>query len=811
MRSSAAFVLFAAVAALAVPAVSRGAESYAPALLGPEVVKLDWNARALIAHDLDGDGRIDLAVINNDRAAIELLYQRDPAAPPETERPRSPSAAAPSRWEPRLEDARFRRETLIVGQTLFDLVAADFDGDGRTDLAATGEPGPLQIRHAREDGGWDEQTLATAPAPVRFRGGLVAADLDGDGRADLVVLGQKEIALFMQREDADLVLDEKIPLGDDNAYGLLVTDFDGDGRPDISYLVPGGRESLRVRRQVAPGKFGPELAFTLNTPRSPLVRVAGAEPAAKPLAGRGRKRGAGAAASAANRPTGVAAGPLFASALGASGQIEFTRLVPAGADDRWRGLAPRAFTPLAGARSPALYATGDFNRDGASDLVVAHAETAQVFLYLREADGSFALARRVPSLTDAKALAALASAPGAPADRVLVLSGKENALAEIVLGDDGVARPPRALPLPGRLITFAAGELRAAADGEPARSGLALVAEEDGKRLLSLWTREGDAAPERGGSIELKGLRTDPRGAMLMDLNQDGRADVLVAVPAVGWRVYLQGEDGALADAADNSAYRPGLLGRPEAINAPLARADVDGDGREELLIAAENFVRALRIDANGELAIAAQFDARDPAAEVTTGFVLATERSGGAPRVVLHDRKSNQLHLLERAEGAPAHETADVRDVARLDVTGALQLIGPGGRRELLLLGKDRFWWMPEGGADFALHQEGAHAGDLPDVRYFYVQAGDLDGDGRAELVAVDIQENMVEALARDADGDWSSRLHFRVFETDPHYAGNRGSGQEPRETLVADVTGDGRADLVLLVHDRVLVYPQE
>jgi len=31
-----------------------------------------------------------------------------------------------------------------------------------------------------------------------------------------------------------------------------------------------------------------------------------------------------------------------------------------------------------------------------------------------------------------------------------------------------------------------------------------------------------------------------------------------------------------------------------------------------------------------------------------------------------------------------------------------------------------------------------------------------------------------------------------------------------EPREALVADVTGDGRNDLIILVHDRILVYPQ-
>ncbi len=809
------------LALLAILSVAPGARAAgpadpaSPALLGPEVVKLDWNTRSLIAHDLDGDGRTDLALINNDRASIELLYQRDPAATAAAAAAKktSPSARPPSRWEPELEDARFRKETLIVGQNQFDLVAADFNGDGRVDLATTGEPVPLLVRFAQPDGSWEETPFATAPAPVKFLGGLAAVDIDGDSRTDLVVLGQKEIAIFRQREGVGLVFDEKLPLGDDNAYGLLVTDFDGDGRPDLSYLVPGGREALRVRRQVTPGKFGPELAFALKTPRSPLVVLRSSAPGARPprASAAGKKRPAPAlAAKAGAMPDGADDGPLFASALGASGQVEFTRLAAARADDRWRGLAPRAFSPLAGARGPALYATGDYNRDGASDLAVAFGETAQVFLYLREPDGGFTLARRIPSLTDARALGALSWRAGAPADRIFVLSGKENALAEIVLAEDGVARPPRALAIPGRLVAFAAGPLRRT-DGADASPGLAVVAEEDGKRTLSLWTQNADGALTRGATLTLAGLRTDPRAVVLTDLNQDNFADVLVIVPAVGVQVYLQQAGGTLVNAADNPAYRPGLLGRGEAATAPLTFGDVDGDGRDELLVSAENFVRALRIDADGELVIAAQFDARDAGAEVTTGFVFAAEPSGAAPRVILHDRKSNQLHLLERGPGAAAHETVEVRGVARLEVTGALQLAGPKGRRELLLLGKDRFWWMPEGGADFALKNEGAYASDLPDVRYFYLSPGDFDGDGRDDLVAVDIYSNTVELLARDEKDQWSSRMHFEVFETDPHYAGNRGNTQEPRECVIADFTGDGKADLILLVHDRVLIYPQE
>lgn len=805
MRSACRLLLLALAAAGPWPArASEAAAPIAPLLSGPEIAKLDWNTRALTAHDIDGDGRVDLALINNDRAAVELLYQRDPAAPAGA----TPAIAPTGRWEPLLEDARFARETLIVGQTLFDLAAADFDGDGRSDLAATGEPISLSVRHARADGTWEEKTYPTAPAPQKFLGCLAAADLDGDGLADLVVLGQKEIAVFLQKPGLGLVLDERLPLADDNAYGLLLQDLDGDGRRDLLHLSAGQREALRARYQVAPGKFGPELAFGLRTPRSPLVPVVGAS---LPPGGRGPARasaGKGGATRAASRGVAPAAvGPLFASVPGTSGQVEFTRLTPAAGADAWRGLAPRMFSPLAGARGAALYAAADFDGDGGSDLAAAYADSAQVFIYLRRPDGGFTVPRRVSSLTDARGLAALAWEQGTPAE-LLVLSGKENALASIAIRADGSGAPARALPIPGRLSAFAAGPL-----SETGPAGLAVVAEEEGKRQLTLWTRDASGVLRRGASVALAGLRADPRSVLLHDLDQDGRSDVLLAVPGVGVRVFLQKADGSLADAADNPLYRPGLLARAEAAAGTLSADDVDGDGRPELLVPAENFLRALRLAPDGELVTAAQLDARDPGAEVTAGFVLAPvgDMADKTWRAVLHDRKNGQLHLLASRSAAGPWDTLDLRPVARLEVTGALRLAGPGGRRELVLLGKDRFWWMPEGAADFSAKADGAYASDLPDTRHAYVTGGDFDGDGRTDLVAVDTDNNLVELLARDAAGAWGSRLHFKVFDADAHHSGDRGAGQEPREALVADVTGDGRPDLVLLAHDRVLVYPQE
>ena len=49
-----------------------------------EIIKLDWGIKALRIADFNGDGRNDIAVVNNRKAKIELLLQKESIGPGET-------------------------------------------------------------------------------------------------------------------------------------------------------------------------------------------------------------------------------------------------------------------------------------------------------------------------------------------------------------------------------------------------------------------------------------------------------------------------------------------------------------------------------------------------------------------------------------------------------------------------------------------------------------------------------------------------------------------------------------------------------
>jgi hypothetical protein len=60
------------------------------------------------------------------------------------------------------------------------------------------------------------------------------------------------------------------------------------------------------------------------------------------------------------------------------------------------------------------------------------------------------------------------------------------------------------------------------------------------------------------------------------------------------------------------------------------------------------------------------------------------------------------------------------------------------------------------------------------------------------------------------DPQGKLVPANRWPVFE-ERTFRNRRTDAPEPREAIIADFTGDGKNDLIIMVHDRLLLYPQE
>src|SRR5262249_50260929 len=110
----------------------------------------------------------------------------------------------------------------------------DFNGDGRLDLATANvgtSPGQVSVFLGRGDGTFQDE-MRSAVGNAAFY--LVAGDFNGDGRLDLAVSNQdsKDISLLLGHGDGTF---EKqfVTLVGTSGWALITGDFNGDGRLDL--------------------------------------------------------------------------------------------------------------------------------------------------------------------------------------------------------------------------------------------------------------------------------------------------------------------------------------------------------------------------------------------------------------------------------------------------------------------------------------------------------------------------------------------------------------------------------------------------
>ncbi len=94
-------------------------------------------------------------------------------------------------------------------------------------------------------------------------------------------------------------------------------------------------------------------------------------------------------------------------------------------------------------------------------------------------------------------------------------------------------------------------------------------------------------------------------------------------------------------------------------------------------------------------------------------------------------------------------------------------------------------------------------------DARLGDVAAGDVNGDGSPDAVFSDVGEQSLEIATYAGDAELIPATIFKLFERKTFR--NIGDVIEPRDMVIGDVDGDGRADIVLIVHDRVVILRQD
>src|SRR2546430_3487510 len=176
------------------------------AFTGPEIFPIDHQSGHLRAADLDGDGLQDLIIVNNFRSKINLLYNRTGQT-----NQAEVKAAGKRELNELPPDARFRIDSIASEKRISSLVVADLNGDGRPDIAYYGEPKELVLQFNQGTNGWSGPKRWPVDDGLLDANALASGDLNGDGRTDLLLLGENYVYLLVQTTNHTLAEPEKIP------------------------------------------------------------------------------------------------------------------------------------------------------------------------------------------------------------------------------------------------------------------------------------------------------------------------------------------------------------------------------------------------------------------------------------------------------------------------------------------------------------------------------------------------------------------------------------------------------------------------
>jgi FG-GAP-like repeat len=737
-----------------------------------EVYKLDHRINGLLIRDFDGDKIDDIAVVNNARSRIDLLLSTpkpgeaaDEALDLDKEKGKEKEVNKVS------SDRRMRLLSVPVNREIVSLQAGDFDGDGKTDLVYYGNPSGIEVLYNRGAGKFGDVKKINTGEALEAPGALSVGDLDKDGRDDLALLTKEEILLIFQREKGKLGEIERLPHTLGNPRMVKIVDLDGDGVSDLAMLDGGDADPIRVRFATQKGKHGPEERFFIE----PLRAYAFGQVDGKP-------------------------GQELTTIEQQSGRVRVLGVGTDDDDDARRGRLSFYPLPPGGEKGRSLD-LGDLDGDGKMDVVATDPERAQFIVYRQSGRSGLGESKTFPSLVGGGPVK-LADLDGDGKAEVYVVSEKEKQLGRSVL-QDGRLTFPVPLPISGNPVALGVADL----DGDKTPEILYITSDVDGTRnevfTLRALAREktGTFVPYRWGpvdSVPLKGIGGVPPAITVVDVNRDGLPDMLV-FDVYGPPTLLLGRPG------EPPAPAAGGLG-PLAGVTPAGLSVTKLDGQQALIVAQQTFARKLLLDKGGHWTVQDQYDSGRTSAKIEGAAVIDTD-GDGVPEIALLDRISKSVLFLAKKEGTylPSGSLSvgpfdDFKGMHVADLDG-------DGKEDLLLAGASRFGVVLTGQKGLKLKTLASYESPRNEARFGDLIIGDLNGDGQTDVVLTDVIEHFVEIATFGEKSDLSKAFSFKIFER----KSRRTAELEPRDLAIGDVDGDGRTDLVLIAHDRVLVYRQD
>jgi hypothetical protein len=626
-----------------------------------------------------------------------------------------------------------------VGNTAFALVVGDFNGDGKLDLAVANEySDSISILLGNGDGTFRPALNSGVHQPLA----LAVGDFNGDGKLDLAVASYGPVSILLGNGDGAFRAAVTYPVSG-AAYAVAVGDFNGDGKADLA-VAGYGSKNVSILVGKGDGTLQPAVYYAIGSEPSSLAvgdfngdgkaDLVVTDSAISILLGNGD----GTFQPPVNYAVGSEAitywpsGEVIVGDLTGNGKLDLAVAVANGVSillGNGDGTFESAANYNSGG-SPESLAVGDFNGDGKPDLAVVDLSGGIVAIMLGNGQGEFVHPATYPGFDKAGDCCYAIAVGDFNGDGKpdLVTADEGFAAVSVRLGEgNGAFLPRKAFSVGYRPVAVAVGDLNG--DG---KLDVAVAGGPDADNIsVLLGNGDGTLQP----AVHYASGGSTPTSVAVGDFNGDGKLDLAVANQSSSSNsvsILLGNGDGTFQPAAMYSA---------PSVPASVAIGDFNGDGKLDLAVAVANGASILMGNGDGTF---------QPAVNYTTG----------APAII---------------DGPAALFVAvgDFNGDGKLDLAVANE--GSNGPGEVyfvaILLGHGDGTFQPA-------------ATIYPLTEALSIAVADFNGDGRLDLALVNY--NGAAILLGNGDG---------TFQPPSMYA----SGSAATSLAVGDFNLDGKPDLAV------------
>jgi len=374
--------------------------------------------------------------------------------------------------------------------------------------------------------------------------------------------------------------------------------------------------------------------------------------------------------------------------------------------------------------SPRSVALGDVNGDGTLDIITANQGSSNVSVLLGTGDGTFATQGTFGAQNAGGAYAVTLGDVNGDGKLDIVTANRSANGVSVLLGNgDGTFQGSQFFSAGGNQFAVALGDLNG--------DGKLDIVTANTNTVIAVLLGNGNGTFQ---SQSTRDAGTNPRSVTLGDVNGDGRLDIMTAnFGSTNASVLLGNGNGTFQSAA---TFATGTNSRSATLG------DVNGDGRLDIVAANYNSDNASVLLGTGGSAPTASF----------------------SPQQAFSTGSSTYLRAVT---------SGDVNGDGKLDIITTNR--GSNGASVIVTLGN--------GNGTF-----GAPASFATGSGPYSVTLGDVNGDGKLDIVTANRSDSNVSVLLGNGNGTFQSQQTFTTGS----------SGLNPRGVALGDVNGDGRPDIV-------------